>query len=166
MSRRGTDRPLARAGVLAVGAGAVYLLLDSGAAPFATVPLLVGLVYLAAATAGGPGGALWAPGCVVTGWGLANVALGEPALAPLKAPESAAHMVGMGLGVLALAGLARVGVRTTTASVGLSVLLSGLLFVAQRGQGWALLNSAGGYALLLLAYALGELLAARAARRP
>lgn len=154
------DRPGARAAVLAVGAVVVLLLLDRGVAPFGDVPLLVGAVYLAAAAAGGRGGALWAPGCVVAGWGVANVALAQPAFRGLHAPESAAHMVGIGLGVLALAALARAGVRTSTTGIGLSILLSGLIFVGQRGQGWTLLNSGRGYALLLLVYAGAELVVA------
>lgn len=160
-----SDRPTARALVLVAGAVAVYLLLDRGSAPFGDTPLLVGLVYLAAAVAGGRGGALWAPGFVVTGWGLANVALARPELRDLHAPESAAHMVGIGLGVLALAGAERAGVRSSTASVALSVLLSGVLFVLQRGQGYALLNDGRGYALLLLAYAAAELVVVQVSRR-
>ncbi|MCW2607809.1 MAG: hypothetical protein JWO60_2502 [Frankiales bacterium] len=163
---RSADRPTARAVVLAVGAVAVYLLLDGGTASFGQVPLLVGLVYLAAAVVGGRDGALWAPGCVVTGWGLANVALAEPSLEPLlRGAESPAHMTGIGLGILALGGLARAGVRTTTASVGLAVLLSGLIFVGQRAQGWELLNSPTGYAALLLVYAVAELVVVQVRRR-
>lgn len=161
-----SDRPTARAAVLAAGAVAVYLLLDSGTSPFGQVPLLVGVVYLAAAVAGGRGGALWAPGFVVTGWGVANVALAEPRLEPvLRGAESAAHMTGIGLGVLALAALSRAGVRATTGSIGLAVLLSGLLFVAQRAQGWEPLNSPTGYSALLLLYAAGELVVVQVRRR-
>lgn len=163
---RAADRPTARAVVLAVGAVVVYLLLDSGRAAFEQVPLLVGLVYLAAAAVGGRDGALWAPGCIVTGWGLANVALGAPSLEPvLRGAESAAHMTGIGLGILALGGLTRLGVRTTTTSVGLAVFLSGLIFIAQRAQGWELLNGPTGYAGLLLLYAAGELVVVQVQRR-
>jgi hypothetical protein len=45
------------------------------------------------------------------------------------------------------------------------VLLSGLIFVAQRAQGWELLNSATGYALLLLVYAAAELVVVSVRRR-
>ncbi len=129
------------------------------------MPLIVGLAYLAAAWAGGRGGGLWAPGCVVTGWGVANLALAEPALADLRAPESAAHMVGIGLGVLALGALARAGVQTSLESTGLAVLLSGVLFVLQRGQGWEALNAPWGYAGLLLLYAVGEVVTVEVRRR-
>ena len=163
---RSADRPTARAVVLAVGAVVVYLLLDRGRASFGQVPLLMGLAYLAAAVVGGRDGALWAPGCVVTGWGLANVALAEPSLRPLlHGAESPAHMTGIGLGVLALGGLARSGIRTTTTSIGLAVLLSGLLFLGQRAQGWELLNRPLGYAGLLLLYAVGELVVVQVRRR-
>ena len=160
------ERAGARAAVLVAGAVAVYALLDGGVAPFGYVPLLVGLVYLAAAAVGGKDGALWAPGCVVTGWGVANVALLEPRLEPLlRGAESAAHMTGIGLGVLALAGLQRLGVRTSTTSIALSVLLSGLVFLGQRAQGWEPLNSASGYAGLLLVYGLAELVVLGVRRR-
>lgn len=160
-----SDRPGLRAAVLAAGAAAVYLALDSGRAPFGAVPLLVGLVYLVAAVAGGRGGSLWAPGCVVTGWGLANLALTDPLFAELRLPESAAHMIGMGLGVLALAGLLRAGVRTSLASAGTAVLLSGVLFALQRGQGVEALNRPWGYAALLALYAVGELVTVQVQRR-
>ncbi|MCW2778956.1 MAG: hypothetical protein JWN17_2681 [Frankiales bacterium] len=166
MSSRTGDRPTARAVVLVAGAVVVYLLLDRGTLGFGYVPLLVGGSYLAAAVAGGRGGALWAPGCVVGGWGLANAALMEPSFDPvLRGAESAAHMTGIGLGVLALAALERTGVRTSTTSVALSVLLSGLIFLGQRAQGWELLNSPTGYAALLLVYAAAELVVVQVRRR-
>lgn len=157
MAANSQDRPLARAGVLAAGAALVYVLFDREGIDFGLVPLVVGLVYLAAAVAGGLGGALWAPGLVVTGWGLGNDALTWDGVRGQGIPESAAHMVGIGLGILALAALARFGVQVSVASVGLAVLLSGLLFTAQRAGGYGILNEGVGYAVLLLVFAALEL---------
>lgn len=143
----------------------VYVLLDSGRAQFRDVPLLTGLGYLAGAVAGGRAGALWAPALVVTGWGVGNLALYSPTFADLHLPESAAHMLGIGLGVLVLAGLARVGVVASLMGVALSVLLSGLLFVAQRGQQVSLFNQPSGYAALLLLFAVAEVVTVQVRRR-
>lgn len=166
-SRRSSadDRPLARAAALAVSAVVVYWLVEQRDVGFGKVPLLVGLGFLAGAVAGGPRGALWAPALVVTGWGLGNDMRGWDSLSGIALPESAAHMVGMGLGILALGVLARYGVETTLWGVGLSVLLSGVLFVGQRGEGYALLNEATGYSLLLLVYAAAEVVGVAVRRR-
>ena len=168
MTKQGThgaDHPGRRALALAVAAVVVYVLLDSGRAQFRDVPLLTGLGYLAGAVAGGRAGALWAPALVVTGWGLGNLALYSPTFADLHLPESAAHMLGMGLGVLVLAGLARLGIVASLTGVALSVLLSGALFAAQRGQQIALFNEPSGYAGLLLLYAAAELVTVQVRRR-
>lgn len=159
------DRPLARAAALAVAAVVLYVLVEQRGASFGKVPLLVGLGYLAGAVAGGPRGSLWAPGLVVTGWGLGNDAQSWDWLSGVTLPESAAHMCGMGLGVLALGVLARFGVQTTLYGVGLSILLSGVLFIGQRGEGVGLLNEAAGYSLLLLAYAAVEVVGVAVRRR-
>lgn len=143
----------------------LYVLVEQRGVSFGRVPLLVGLGYLAGAVAGGPKGALWAPALVVTGWGLGNDAQSWDSLNGIGLPESAAHMVGIGLGILALGVLARYGIETTLWGVGLSVLLSGLLFIGQRGEGVELLNEATGYSLLLLAYAAAEVVAVAVRRR-
>lgn len=159
------DRPLARAVALAVSAGVLYLLVSSHRVDFGWVPLLTGLGYLAGAVAGGPRGALWAPAMVVSGWGLANVLYVRAPFAELDAPESAAHMVGIGVGLLVLAGLHRLGVAASQTGIALSVLLSGVLFELQRGKGIGLLNSATGYAAVLLVYAAAEVLTVGVKRR-
>ena len=56
-------------------------------------------------------------------------------------------------------------VPTLELAAGVFLVLSGLLFVAQRAQGWELLNSATGYAVLLLVYAAGELVVVQVRRR-
>ena len=166
MTRRASgDRPLARAVALAVSAAVLYVLVSTGRVDFGWVPLLTGLGYLAGAVAGGPRGALWAPAMVVSGWGLANVLYVRAPLAQLNAPESAAHMVGIGAGLLLLAGLHRLGVAASHTGIALSVLLSGVLFELQRGQGVRLLNGATGYAALLLLQAAAEVLTVGVRRR-
>ena len=165
MPAAASDRPLARAAALAVSAVVIYLLVEQQGVSFDKIPLLTGLGYLAGAVAGGPQGALWAPALVVTGWGLGNDAQSWESISSIGLPESAAHMVGIGLGVLALGVLARYGIETTLWGVGLSILLSGLLFIGQRGEGIELLNEATGYSLLLLAYAAAEVVAVAVRRR-
>ena len=164
-STQGNDHPVRRAVALVLAAVVVYYLLDSGRAQFRDVPLLTGLGYLTGAVAGGRAGALWAPALVVTGWGVGNLALYSPSLADLRLPESAAHMLGMGLGILVLSGLARLGVVTSLAGVALSVLLSGGLFAAQRGQQIELFNQPSGYAALLVLYAAAEVVTVQVRRR-
>ena len=159
------DRPLARAVALALSAAALYVLVSSHRVDFGWVPLLTGLGYLAGAVAGGPKGALWAPALVVSGWGLANVLYVRAPFAELGAPESAAHMVGIGTGLLVLAGLHRLGVSASQTGIALSVLLSGVLFELQRGQGLSLLNKAAGYAAVLLVYAAAEVVTVSVKRR-
>lgn len=166
MSRSTTsDRPLARAVALALAAGVLYVLVSSHRVDFGWVPLLTGLGYLAGAVAGGVRGALWAPAMVVSGWGLANVLYVRAPFAELGAPESAAHMVGIGVGLLVLAGLHRLGVAASQTGIALSVLLSGVLFELQRGQGIGLLNRAAGYSAVLLAFAAAEVLTVGVRRR-
>lgn len=152
--------------MLLVAALAVLLLLRTDRFGYPEVPALVGLGYLAGAVAGGPSDALWAPALVVSGWGLGNVALGWSWVADLGTPQSAAHLVGTGLGVLGLAGLGRLGVVVDAAGVGLALVLSGVLFTVQRGQQPEALTRDEGavaYAGLLAAFGIVEL--ARAAVR-
>jgi hypothetical protein len=165
MAATSDDRPLARAAALALSAVVIYVLVERQGVSFGRMPLLVGLGYLAGAVAGGPKGALWAPALIVTGWGLGNDARGWDSLSGIGLPESAAHMCGIGLGILALGVLARYGIETSLWGIGLSVLLSGVLFVGQRGEGYELLNEATGYSLLLLAYAAAEVVAVALRRR-
>ena len=159
------DRPLARAVALAASAAVLYLLVSTHRVDFGWVPLLTGLGYLAGAVAGGPKGALWAPAMVVSGWGLANVLYVRAPFDELGAPESAAHMVGIGAGLLVLAGLHRLGVAASQTGIALSVLLSGVIFELQRGQGIGVLNQAAGYAAVLLVYAAAEVLTVGVRRR-
>ena len=159
------DSPVRRAAALTVAAVALYLLVDSGRAGFSDIPLLTGLGYLLGAVAGGTRGALWAPALVVSGWGLANVLYLREPFVQLHAPESAAHMVGIGVGLLILAGLARLGVAVSFTGIALSVLLSGVLFTLQRGQGIGLFNRAAGYALVLLVWAAAEVVTVSVRRR-
>jgi len=70
--------PRRRQGAVLVGGAALaYLVLAVGSLPFFWTPLLLGLVYLAAAGSAGPRGSYWATGVLLTAWGLGVVALGE-----------------------------------------------------------------------------------------
>ena len=154
--------------MLLVAALAVLLLLRTDRFGYPEVPGLVGLGFLAGAAAGGRGGALWAPALVVSGWGLGNAALGWAWVTDLGVPESAAHLIGIGLGVLGLGVLARTGGAVSPVGIGLALLLSGLLFALQRGQQLEVLTRDEGalaYGALLGAYGLVDLLRAAARRR-
>lgn len=151
------DHPGRRAIALLLGAGAVAATIGTGRVSFGQVPLVLGLCYLVASYAGGPGGRLWETACVVTGWGVGNAALYAESLRDLRLPESAAHMTGMGLGVLYLAYLARVrGVRWSLLGVATAMIVSGVVFELQRGQQVAAFNQARAYVLLLVAYAVTD----------
>ncbi len=162
------DRPDRRGLALLAAALVVYALLRTARFGYTEVPALVGFGYLAGAVAGGRAGALWSPALVLLGWGLGNIALYSATLEDLKVPESAAHMAGIGVGVLALAGLERVGVAFSAAGIALAMVSSGVLFTVQRGQGLALFNredGAAAYGLLLAAFGLVELARAGLRRR-
>jgi hypothetical protein len=153
------DHPGRRAVALLAGAGLVAATIGTGRISFGQVPLVVGLCYLVASYAGGSGGRLWETACVVTGWGIGNAALYADSLRDLQLPESAAHMTGMGLGVLFLAYLAKVrGVQWSLLGVAAAMIVSGVVFELQRGQRVEVFNHAKAYVVLLAAYAATDLI--------
>lgn len=153
------DHPGRRAVALLAGAGFVAATIGTGRISFGQLPLVLGLCYLVASYAGGPDGRLWETACVVTGWGIGNAALYVDSLRDLHLPESAAHMTGMGLGVLLLAYLARLrGVRWSLLGVAVTMIVSGVFFELQRGQRVEAFNHATAYFVLLAAYAVSDLI--------
>lgn len=115
--------------LLLTGALALELLVGQGPLHFYWTPLIVGLSYLAAAAVGGRTGGYWATACVLTGWGLAVVAIGSAH--PQNIDLAGAYLFGAGAGALAGSLLPRarfdvsqVGVAATVAASGLVLGLS------------------------------------------
>lgn len=115
--------------LLLVGALALDLLVAGGTLQFFWTPLIIGLTYLAAASSGGRDGSYWATACVLTGWGLAVVFIGE--VRPTDIDTSGAYLFGSGLGAVAGLMLMRsrfavseMGLAATVAAAGLLLALS------------------------------------------
>ena len=118
-----------RGAVLLLGAVAVVLLVgDERPLDFLWLPLVTGLVYLAAAAAGGRDGALWGPGLVVTGLGIGAVlTVDGPLGGELFSPVV---LTAVGAGAV----LAMLVPRVSGMSVAAAVLLSGVFFLlSERG---------------------------------
>ena len=154
--------PAVRAAVLLVGAVVLVLLVEVAGVRFLWVPLVLGLVLLAAAALSRSRGPLWAPGWVLTAVGLTEglwFADGRPAdlvLAQLL-------LVAAGTGVLLATATTRLGVRVDPAGLGLAVLLTGAFGLAEARAVPYVAGNAFLYAALLAAAALAQLPAARRA---
>lgn len=155
---------LAGALVLAVllagvdGSQPVDIGLDAGPLPlpFYWLPLLTGLTYLAAAAVGGRRGALWAPGLVVTGWGVGVLLTLSGQVDNALFP--ALSIVGLGAGAVVAALLVRAGFAIGELGIALSVLLAGLFFLlTQRGPVATELGETLPYVVLLGLWGLWEL---------
>lgn len=160
-----------RGGVLLAGAVVLAVLLagvdgsqlvdtglDAGPLPlpFYWLPLLTGLTYLGAAAVGGKRGALWAPGLVVTGWGVGVLLT----LSGRVDGElfTALSIVGLGVGAVAVALLGRAGFAVGELGIALSVLLAGVFFLlTQRGPVATELGETLPYVVLLGLWGLWEL---------
>lgn len=149
-----TDRPpserLRQGLVLLAGTVVFVLLVGAGPANFYYTPLGLGLIYLAAAIAGGRRGGYWATACVLVGWGAAVLLArrGHTGLDP-----SGLYLAGAGLGATAGVLLARAGFAVDALGVAVSVLLAGAI-LAVEGQWSSVLGDARTYALLVGAVAL------------
>ncbi len=146
-----------RGAVLLAGAGA-YAALVYGPLEFVWTALLLGLVYLAAAAAGGPRGGLWATGCALTGWGLGEVLVAEGVV---EASRAALAVAGAGAGVVATALLARRGFAADPVGAGAALVAGGLVYALSGTV--ELVTEPWPYAALLAAVGLTNL--ALAARR-
>ena len=113
-----------RHGAIFLGGALAYPLLVYGPLDFDWTPLLLGLVYLLAALAGGREGGFWPTACVLCGWGLAVVLVRE---AELDVPEAAATLAGAGAGAV-VAGL----LRADAVHVGAVALVGGVLYALQE----------------------------------
>ena len=111
--------------LLLVGALALDLLVAGGTLDFFWTPLIIGVTYLAAASSGGRAGSYWATACVLTGWGLAVVFIGE--VKPTDIDTSGAYLFGAGIG--SVVGLMLMQARFAVSAMGLAatVAAAGLL---------------------------------------
>jgi hypothetical protein len=142
--------------VLLAGGLALALLVGDGRPlSFVWLPLVTGLVYLAAAAAGGRDGALWGPALVVLGFGAAVVLTVE---GPLGGELfSSVVLTGVGAGALVATLLPRYGVPVPAPSVAAAVLLSGVFFLLSE-RGGEVFRSTLLYGALLVAWGVWELL--------
>lgn len=135
--------------VLLLGAVGFFLLVGTGGDAFFWTPLGIGLVYLAAAAAGGPTGGYWATAFVLCGWGVA-VAYARQARPDLDI--GGLYLLGAGLGASAALAASRVGVRADPLGATATVAATGLI-LAFSGK-WSVLTEARTYALLVGAVGL------------
>lgn len=145
-----------RAPVLLLGAVAVGLLVGSGRPlDFLWLPLVTGLVYLAAAAAGGRDGALWGPAWVVTGFGVGvGLTVGGPLGGELFSPVV---LTCVGAGAVVAMLLPRLGIAVDGLSVAAAVLLSGVFFLLSERGPTEVFRSPLVYAALLALWGLWEL---------
>ena len=153
-----------RAPVLVAGAVLLVLLVGDGRPlGFLWLPLVTGAVYLAAAAAGGRDGALWGPGCVVTGFGLGAVLTVDGPLG--GALFSPVVLTAVGAGAVVAMLLPRVGIAVDGLSVAAAVLLSGVFFLLTERGPTEVFRSVWVYGALLAAWGLWELRPDRTAAR-
>jgi hypothetical protein len=139
---------------LLIGGGVMALAVAAGPLKFYWVPLVSGLTYLAAAAAGGRRGPLWAPGVLVTGWGLVVLARAE-GVALEDYRESAVFLVAFGVAAVIAALLARSGFAIDLLGVAVTILAAGLFYLLE--QEVDALGNAWTYAALLAAWGAWEL---------
>ncbi|MEO7746656.1 MAG: hypothetical protein ABIV05_10575, partial [Actinomycetota bacterium] len=124
-----------------------------GPLPFYLTPLVLGLTYLAAAAVGGRGATLWAPGLVISAWGVAVALVFSQTV---HADFASVAVTALGIGSTAAALLGRVGFRVDTLAVGLSVMLAGLTELA-ASLGASVLGLGWFYGALLSVWVLADL---------
>jgi len=141
-----------RQGLLLLAGGlALELLVAQGSLRFYWTPLILGLAYLAAAAAGGRTGGYWATACVLVGWGLSVVLIGETR--PREVDVSGAYLLGAGAGAAVGALLARAKFEVGQLGLGVTVAAAGLI-LALSPRAPDVLYDARTYALALGAVGL------------
>lgn len=110
--------------VLLVGALVFALLVGAGPDTFYWTPLGIGLVYLAAAAAGGREGGYWAGALVLCGWGAAVV------YARQSRPDldiAGLYLAGAGIGASLAIAARRAGIRADPLGATLAIVLAGMI---------------------------------------
>lgn len=144
-------------------AGSIVFLLVVGTGPesFYSTPLGVGLVYLAAAIAGGRQGGYWATAVVLVGWGAAVVYVRQ------VQPDldlAGLYLAGAGLGATVGVLLSRAGFAVDPLGVTATIAIAGVI-LALEPRWTEVLGEARTYALIVGAIGLGNAVAGAAARR-
>ena len=144
-------------------AGSIVFLLVVGTGPesFYSTPLGIGLVYLAAAIAGGRQGGYWATAVVLVGWGAAVVYVRQ------VQPDldlAGLYLAGAGLGATVGVLLSRAGFAVDPLGVTATIAIAGVI-LALEPRWTEVLGEARTYALIVGAIGLGNAVAGAAARR-
>ena len=141
-----------RQGLLLLAGGlALELLVAQGSLRFFWTPLILGLAYLAAAAAGGRTGGYWATACVLVGWGLSVVLIGETR--PRDIDVAGAYLLGAGAGASVGALLTRAKLEVSQLGLCVTVAAAGLI-LALSPRAPDVLDDARTYALALGAVGL------------
>ena len=148
-----------RAGIGLI-AGAVVVWLGGEQWGLHWVPLLAGLTYLVAASRAGAKDGPWGAGCVLTGWGLALVAVHE---GWIDEPEAPMAVLGIGAGLVAAALLRERGTEIALGGTATAVVLGGLAYLFYDDV--EALARPATYALVIAAWGVVNLLELRVGRR-
>jgi hypothetical protein len=160
---KSADTRFIQAGAFALGALALYLLIDRGSLKFYWTPGTIGVAYLLAAIAGGKRGGHWPTALVLVGWGAVVIWVGETR--PANLDIAGLYFAGGGAGVLVAGLLHRLGFAIDVIGLGLAALFAGLV-LAFSGRVDQFVD-AGFYALLLALVAVVNVaLGFMARRRP
>lgn len=139
-----------RQGLVLLAGSVVFLLaVGGGADAFFWTPLGIGIVYLAAAAAGGREGGYWAGAFVFSGWGAAVL------IARLAQPDldiAGLYLAGAGLGAMVAVAAPRIGIRSDPLGAAGAIVAAGVI-LAFAGR-WEPLVEARTYALLVGAVGL------------
>ncbi len=148
--------------VLILGAAAIAGLVEGGILDYSTFPLLLGLVYLAAAAVSRSHGTLWGPGLVTTAVGLAIALWYGAGRGGDSFQLLALTVMALGLGgvLAALLGQLR-GLVITPMSIALPVLLFGAFSLLEQQRVEPVTGSTWVYVALLALWGAFELRPAR-----
>ncbi len=157
---------VARGAVLLAGAAALLVLVEGRGVRFYWVPLLLGVTYLLAAATGRSTGPLWAPGWVLTAVGLTEGSWFHAARPADSFELAQLTLLAAGTGAVVAVAMTAVGVRVSTMSVALAVLITGAFNLAEAKAVPHVAGNTWLYAGLLAAWGLYELaIAQRTDRR-
>ncbi len=140
-----SETRLLQAVAFAIGAIALYLLVERSKIKFYWTPLIIGLSYLGAAIVGGRKGGHWPTALVLVGWG------GVVAWSARTGPDldtAGLYLAGGGLGVLVAGILLRAGFKIDVIGLGGAAVAAGLV-LAFSGKVDSFVQ--GGFFAILLA---------------